>query len=1205
MGRIDGVPRGEESSIRWLSRRIRTARRTVALAISAWALAWTAGPALALDPTQTVARYHRDAWGAEDGLPQVTVDSLAQTDDGYLWIGTQDGLARFDGVRFEVFDRSNTEALITASISALEQGRDGALWIGSQEGGLVRYREGEFELFDEDDGLPSRWILGMLATDDGALWTGYEYGLTRFDGSEFVPISLPGDRIAVTKLAQTTDGTVWVGTRLHGLFRVVGDEVEPAVGNESTVGHPITALHAGSDGSLWVGTEDAGLFHRTEGTTTRFTTADGLTTDSIASLSEDRDGSLWIGTYSGGLCRLRDGHLDCQTLEQGLGADSVGALCEDHEGSLWLGTKARGLQRLRDTTFSAYTTRDGLSCDSARAILEGEDGIWIGTDAGLNLLVDGTFREFPQQQAFASHPVMALHESTDGSLWMGAFQIGLSRLVDGGWRPPDAELEHVTAIVDDRDGGLLIGSRVGLSRYTDGRVEPIPLGLTHGHVKALHRARDGSLWMGTHGSGPVRYADGEVQALLPETNGGLSVVLAVYEDADGTLWFGTAAGLIRHREGVTRVFTAADGLPDDRIYAVLEDDTGHLWLSGNRGVSRVGKASLEAVERGDADAVEVVTYTSTDGMPATECNGGIDPAAMRSEDGRLWFPTMGGVAVVDPSRLYTSDVPPPVVLERVLVEGRPVDPGGPLRLAAGIHHLEIQFTALSFIAPDRMRFRYRLEGFEDDWIDPGARRAAHYTNLPPGSYRFVVSACNADGVWNHEGVELKLTQRPHLHQMPVFWAAIALAALVGMWGLYRVRLRQMRRRQRELEDLVEKRSRQLVETENLLAEARHLPIRFGPYILVSILGEGGMARVYRAVREGPMGFRKELAVKRIRTDLTRDDQELIRSLVREARLGGQLRHPNVVDTYEFGSVQDQYYLAMEFVDGLTLSALLDGAAQRNARLPAAVVLDLMVQVCEGLAYAHDATSPEGEPLHLVHRDLKPSNLIVSTAGQVKVMDFGIALSDADRTRLTVEGSFKGTPRFMSPEQLQTPDDLDRRSDLFALGGVLFEALTGCPLLAGATVEAQVWMIVSGAFRSRLGMVEAVLPAAVPILQRCLQLDREDRYPDAAALATDLRELRRNDPTGCSELMDLLAALTRDDDKTLSRLRDDVAARAPEGSDWPAFLEALDVLEDQAADPFRRCGHPNLGVVSLAGTDDVTARWTGGATTTVTRVPGEE
>ena len=1160
----------------------------VSIVVAAWTLAWTAGPAFALEPAKPVARYHRDSWGAEEGLPQVTVETVVQTADGYLWVGTQEGLARFDGVRFEVFDRRNTPELVTASISALAQGRDGSLWIGSQEGGLVRYRDGAFEAYGEGDGLPSSWIIGMAVTADGALWTGYEYGLTRFDGREFVQLELPGERVAVTKLAQTADGTVWAGTRRHGLFRVVGDTVEPAHVDGPDPGHLISALHAGADGGLWIGTEDDGLFHISDNSTTHLTTADGLTTNSIASLTEDRDGNLWIGTYSGGLCRMRGKDLDCQTLEQGLGADSVGALCEDHEGSLWMGTKSRGLLRLRDTTFSGFTTRDGLSYDSARAIVEGADGVWIGTDAGLNLLVDGEFREFPQQQQFASHPVMALHESTDGSLWMGAFQVGLSRLADGRWSPPVSELEHVTAMIDDTDGGLLLGSRRGLLRFADGRVEPLPLAVPHCHVKALHRARDGSLWIGTHGSGAIRYVDGEIEELLPEPTGDQSVVLSVYEDADGTLWFGTAGGVIRYRDGMVRAFTVADGLTDDVVYAVLEDDTGHLWLSGNRGVSRINKAALDAVDRDEATGVAVTTYTSADGLPATECNGGLKPAGMRSADGRLWFPTVGGVAVVDPTRLHRSDIPPPMVVERVLVEGQPVDAAGPLVLDAATQHLEIHYTALSFIAPDRMRFRYRLEGFEETWIEAGTRREAHYTNLPPGSYRFVVSACNADGVWNDEGADLTVSKRPYLHQMPVFWGGIGLVVLVGAWALYRVRLRQLQRRQRELEDLVEVRSRQLVEAENLLAEARHLPVRFGPYILVSVVGEGGMARVYRAVREGPMGFRKELAVKRIKTDFTREDETLVQSLVREARLGGQLRHPNVVDTYEFGSVGDQYYLAMEFVDGLTLSSLVRGAALRNTRLPVAVVLDLMLQVCEGLAYAHDSTSPDGEPLHLIHRDIKPSNIIVSTAGQAKIMDFGIALSDADMTRLTTDAVAKGTPRFMSPEQLQTPEDLDRRSDLFALGGVLFEALTGQPLLASPTLEAQVFMIVSGAFQSRLSMAETVLPDVVPILERCLQLDREDRYPDASALAADLRELRQRYPMGCRELMELLVALTRDDEDVLFGICDDIEARAPQGSDWPAFLDALDRVEDLASDPFHHCSHPTLGGIVEGTTDDVTA-----------------
>ncbi len=362
--------------------------------------------------------------------------------------------------------------------------------------------------------------------------------------------------------------------------------------------------------------------------------------------------------------------------------------------------------------------------------------------------------------------------------------------------------------------------------------------------------------------------------------------------------------------------------------------------------------------------------------------------------------------------------------------------------------------------------------------------------------------------------------------------------------------------------------------ENRLAESHPtLPIQFGPYVLVSLLGEGGMARVYRAVLQGPMGFRKELAIKMIRTDRAEDSEALVHSLVNEARLGGQLRHPNVADTYEFGVVEDQFYIALEFVNGMTLRSLLEGARARGVHLPWGAVLDMALQTCDALQYAHAAHDPDGQPLNLVHRDLKPENLILSTAGQVKVMDFGIARSKAALYRTTVSGGTKGTPGYMSPEQLKDPDGLDRRSDLFALGAIVVESLTGEPLVDGNPVESMLWKIVSGDFTERLEAVDRILPEMTPVLARCLQVDREQRVPDAATLASELRAVRDalGEDQGCRELMQLTSAFARGETGTLMAAGDEIVERASRGdrdSGWEAWLEMLLEHPGEGGDPFR-------------------------------------
>jgi eukaryotic-like serine/threonine-protein kinase len=353
--------------------------------------------------------------------------------------------------------------------------------------------------------------------------------------------------------------------------------------------------------------------------------------------------------------------------------------------------------------------------------------------------------------------------------------------------------------------------------------------------------------------------------------------------------------------------------------------------------------------------------------------------------------------------------------------------------------------------------------------------------------------------------------------------------------------------------------------------ADELPTRFGPYLLVSLLGEGGMARVYRAVREGPMGFRKELAIKRIRTDLTRDDDQLVRSLINEARLGGQLRHANVVDIYEFGEVEGQHYIAMEFVNGLTLRALIRGAKNRNVRLPPAAVLDVALQVCDGLDYAHHTTDSAGQPLTLVHRDLKPANIIVSMAGQAKIMDFGIARSAAAMYKTTAADVTKGTLNFMSPEQLEDPRNIDHRSDIFAMGSVLFESLTGEPLMDGPTMQSVMFQIVSGKYIDRLPLVEEALPGTLPILQRCVELERADRYENAEQLRSDLRELREQlgEPLDCRDLMRLLSSISGDrrsidteSGTILERER-----RLSQSTGWREFVEAISGPVNDPSDPF--------------------------------------
>jgi ligand-binding sensor domain-containing protein len=1141
-------------------------------------------PASAIDPERKLTDHQLDHWLPEHGLPQASVQTIAQSADGYLWLGTQEGLARFDGVRFEVFDSRTTEALDSNRItSAVAHG--GALWFTPSGEGVARHEDGEIVTFSMAGGTGTDQARGLVSGGDDGLWWLTDCCLVNRRGDEITRFDYRrdlGDDEA-TALIRAGDGSLWLGTRGGTVARWNGATLDVILVADQLDAGAIQALLPATDGTLWIGTRLGGLAAFRDGQLQWFP---GPTY--ITALLQDRHHEVWIGTFDRGLCQQREDHFECLDTSEGMPDDTVIALHEDHEGSLWVGTMGAGLVRLRDATFTSVTTVDGLPSNGVWSVARGADGVWVNSEQGMAQVTSSGVQTVPLPD---HRNGMSVFEDRQGCTWIGSEKAGLARLCDGRWTtfdPPEGgPSEPIYAMAQDSAGAVWFGTGAGLFRFTgDGfRRFGTEDGLPGEHVRALQVDSEGTLWVGLYGDGLATF-DGE-GFIRFEPDTALSraqlAVCDIQRGADQTLWIGTTGGLLRIRGGRTAAFTAEHGLFDDTVYSVIEDDAGHLWMSCNRGVSRVDRRQLDAVARGDGERVEPQVFDVGDGMPATECSGGAEASGVRTSDGRLWFPTIGGVAVVDPSEILSNDVPPPVHIEQVLVENSPVEAHGPLELRAGTRHLQVQFTALSFIAPDQIRFRYMLEGYDDTWIEAGTQRIAHYTGLPPGSFTFRVTACNSDGVWNRQGAALSLRKRPYFHQTPLFYGLCGLLLLGVFTGVYTWRLRRLKRRQQEIEELVERRSRQLVEAEDLLAEARHLPIRFGPYVLVAILGEGGMARVYRAVREGPMGFRKELAIKRIRTDLTRDDDDLVRSMINEARLGGQLQHPNVVDTYEFGSVGNQYYIAMEYVDGWTLRALIDGARLRGVRLPPGAVIDLALQICAGLSYAHQRRSPEGKPLNLVHRDLKPANVILSVAGVAKIMDFGIARSETAAFHTTRSHVVKGTPRFMSPEQLQAPQTIDSRSDLFALGGLLFRALPGEDLLSGPSVESLMWQIVSGAFSERLTILDDVIPAARPVLERCLAADREQRFIDAEALAVDLRALRREvgDPRGCEDLVALVRAFAVGDHDRLAVLRARLMDHEAAQGAWLVFVDALASIDEGDPDPYRRPVVPGRAVAPSA------------------------
>ena len=794
--------------------------------------------ALALDPHRSLDHYGQQTWRTDSGLPQNTVHSILQARDGYVWLGTDGGLVRFDGIDFVTFDAENTPQLKSDTISDLLEDHSGNLWI-STTAGLVSYREGAFTAYSAAQGLPADTVWFSYEDHHQRLWAITATGPAWFDGKTFTPLAGAQAAAPLRRQTLTEDarGTLWLGgssgvfavdttasaprLSLHLLSGVAVEAIELDQQGNAWVGtseglersaegalvpvstladkHAVTALHNDGQGGMWVGTA-SGMMHVNSAGAVLPPAPNGLATDRVDQLFEDRQHVLWIATERG-IFRLTSGGLESFAPGSSLAVNRVLAMLEDREGNLWLGTDSAGLHLLRDQKFTTYTTSDGLSGNFVRCVFQSANGtLWIGTDgAGLNRRTGSGFAHYSTAQGLSSNVILSLADGGHGDLWIGTPN-GLNLLHANGRVEqfttadglPD---DFVRSLSTDRDGSLWIGTRHGLAHLAGGKFSSFSSmdGLGSDFIGAILRAgRDssGPLWIGT--SGGLSRLEGAVFHNYTVQQGlANNTVTAIAQDHTGTLWLGTNGGGLNRLqpgsgEAAIQAFpSSAQGLPNT-IYGMLEDASGHLWLSSKTGIFRVSLAQLKESAR----SLAVNAYGMADGMNIRECSGGGHPTAWKLDDGSLWFATLDGVSSVDPAHLPENSVPPAVAIEKVLVDDHPrsLSLDHQLTIRPGTNRLEVQYAGLSFVAPEKVQYRYQLEGFDHGWIDAGTRRAAFYTNLPPGHYRFRVLAANNDGVWNLTGASFGMRMMPHFYQTWWFYSALVLALLLLGYLIYRWRV---------------------------------------------------------------------------------------------------------------------------------------------------------------------------------------------------------------------------------------------------------------------------------------------------------------------------------------------------------------------------------------------------------------------------------
>lgn len=750
-------------------------------------------PAIAFSVETPPLSYTQRLWQMQDGLPEQVVQAFAQTADRYLWIATTGGLVRFDGERFQTFNRENTRAFTENNVFCLIVSRDQTLWIGMEGGGLIRYRDGAFQQFSVREGLTNGFVRSIREDSKGRFWVGTDGGLFRLENERLRRVDDNGQipALAIHAIYEDSEGQIWVGG--SRLLRISGDTAKEYVLRGETSQNRVKSITETRDGSIWVGTV-SGLQRMARGESS-FSAAPNVK-GTVRVLRETSDGTLWIGTIGRGLLTYREGQFSRMALPDPLPSNTVLNLYEDIEKNIWIGTQG-GMVRLIKTPVRTVPLPDASDSDAETIYRDTNGDLWV---AAVNL-----FRVHNGKASAYAFPgisgvrVRNVFRDRDGALWVGTegkgvFRQTARRLVH--YSTQEGLVNNfVRAFLQGRNGSVWIATDEGVSRWHDQQIRNYRVsdGLAYFSTRSLLEDRHGDIWIGTDQGlsrlhGDSFQHDGATDALQNEK------IWAMHEDSDGGLWFGTrTGGLYRWRSGTMTHYTTAQGLASNGIYELLEDGNNNLWISGPNGISAVSRKELDEIADHPSRPVALSLYGVSDGLETIQMCGGEKPAGVLTNQGEVWFPSSKGpvrVSIGSPMPSKTA----PVVIDQVIADGLPIPVTSSISLGPDNAKLEIHYGVVLLRSQERIRFRYMLEKFDKTWSDASPTRVAYYTNVPPGRYQFRVAAFEMNNPEQVASASLELVERPHFYRTSWFLACMVLLLAATVWGAYQFRLGQMRAR---------------------------------------------------------------------------------------------------------------------------------------------------------------------------------------------------------------------------------------------------------------------------------------------------------------------------------------------------------------------------------------------------------------------------
>lgn len=1052
---------------------IETMRRRYCLRILC-ALTLLAQPLLGSGPEPGMRQLIHHRWQEISHVNFGSVYEVMQSRDGYLWIMTESGAARFDGRSFSLFSSKNTSEMKTGTSKAVVESDDSGVWVGTLDG-LMQFDGERWTRIGMAEGLPDKWVDCLAVDRDGHIVAGTRKGFVRIkpDGSVFGSPVLDGAR--VFDLHVDSSGRLWVAKE-DGLCIFDGKTCVP-VGCETETGI-VRRIESRQGQDVFLITE-TGVFGSDGKRITPVFLNSVLPVDAvILSVCEGSDGTLWLGTNRHGLFCFRDNYLASFDESDGLTHNRIQCIMEDREGSIWVGT-GQGLDQFHRSVFQSYTESDGLPYRMVLSVVADDaDNFWVATQKGV-VRWDSTGA---RTTWMAGLQVNALFPVGSGRVWAGVRKLAV---LPTGNRSEDQLFKEVgdadpLCFAEDPSGTRWIGTVNGLFAVkADGTVirYTAAAGLPSNDIRDILPLADGTVWIGTN-DGIAVMQDGVVGTFgirngLPGT-----FIFELFRDRAGQIWVGTDVGLSLFKDGRFLPLTVHNGLPASDMYGIQEDETGTFWISHGSGVLSVERSELLRCA-GTDEVLSLRTYTKDDGLPVNSGLGGTQPVTWRTDDGRFWFATGGGLASVDPGHIPKNEVAPPVVMEAVRVDGKPISKKQLIRLTPGWKRLSLDYAGLSFLVPERVRYRIMLAGYDDGWTET-AERSISYTNLSPGRYTFQVYASNNDGVWSTEPAELRvLVVTPWWR---TWWFITITIFLLGV-----------------LMSMLLKGVRGMV---NMFVQWRRTHV-FGSYRILEQVGKGGMGTVYRASdgRDGSL-----VALKVLDADAMDEDGR--KRFEREGIIGERVDHPNVVRIHDRGTQRGTMFYAMEFCDGTPLRELMEiGLGVRTSVAMALVLVDI-------LADLHD----QG----IIHRDIKPENIMVlhslnildvehaddpvaTLRPHVKLLDFGVARMYGAST-LTRTGLVTGTLQYVPPEALNGTRYAEPDMDYYAIGVMLYEMITGIQPFEGDEPGRVMYAIL---YRSLVPPVDVVphLPQKLSVL--VLQMTEKDagaRVQDPAMIRSALTEI---------------------------------------------------------------------------------------------------